>query len=253
MKYVITHELNYSYDSPVRLSTQYFRLSPRDTARQKVLDWKIETPGQAMRTSDGYGNILHVLTLDKPVSEIWIHAGGTVETSASIDEPSDFTGVPLPPLLFLRPTALTRADKKLAAMAERFRRGAVALPGLRELAAAIGENDGNASAADTSHAFIACCRHIGVPARYVSGYVHQAKSRPAKPAAQPIAMHAWAEAWLAERWHSFDIAHKQPIGEAHIKIAVGADYLDACPIRGVRTGGGVETLVTQAQVMTSSQ
>jgi transglutaminase-like putative cysteine protease len=252
MKFRITHELNYTYDSPVRLSTQYLRLSPRDTTRQKVLDWKIETPGQAMRTSDGYGNILHVLTLDKPVSEIWIHAGGTVETSASIDEPSDFTGIPLPPLVFLRPTELTRADKKLAAFAEGFRPAAGALSGLRELAAAIKKNDGNASAADSAHAFIACCRYVGVPARYVSGYVYQPKSGGGK-AAEPIAMHAWTEAWVGERWHSFDIAHNQPIGESHIKIAVGADYLDCCPIRGVRVGGGVETLVAQASVTTGPQ
>ena len=91
MKFVITHELIYSYDSPVRMSTQYLRLTPRDTTRQKVLEWNVETPGQAMRTSDGYGNILHVLTLDKPVSEISIEAAGSVQTSSVVDEPSDFT------------------------------------------------------------------------------------------------------------------------------------------------------------------
>ena len=88
--------------APVRSSTQYLRLTPRDTTRQKVLDWKLDTPGQALRTTDGYGNVLHVLTIDKPVSEIAIHAEGTVETSSTLDEPSDFTGVPLSPLLFLR-------------------------------------------------------------------------------------------------------------------------------------------------------
>jgi transglutaminase-like putative cysteine protease len=62
-------------------------------------------------------------------------------------------------------------------------------------------------------------------------------------------MTAWAEAWVAERWRSFDVAHDGPIGEAHIKIAVGADYLDTCPVRGVRTGGGVETLLAQASVV----
>jgi len=44
-----------------------------------------------------------------------------------------------------------------------------------------------------------------------------------------------------------------PIGEAHVKIAVGADYLDACPIRGVRTGGGTETLVAQAHLQAGEQ
>ena len=102
MKFSITHELNYRYDTPVRFSIQYLRLCPRDTARQKVLGWKLETPGRAMRTLDGYGNVLHVLTTDKPATEIWIHSGGSVETSPALDEPSDFTGTPLSPLLFLR-------------------------------------------------------------------------------------------------------------------------------------------------------
>jgi transglutaminase-like putative cysteine protease len=85
-----------------------------------------------------------------------------------------------------------------------------------------------------------------VPARYVSGYFYA-------PAPGNAALHAWVEAWFDERWRSFDIAHDMPIGEAHVKIAVGADYLDACPIRGVRTGGGKETMVAQAYVVTGNQ
>ena len=53
MRFSITHEFKYSYDSPVRLSTQYLRLTPRDTARQKVSGWKLDTPGVALRTTDG--------------------------------------------------------------------------------------------------------------------------------------------------------------------------------------------------------
>jgi transglutaminase-like putative cysteine protease len=243
MKYAITHQFNYAYDSPVRLSTQYLRLTPRDTSRQKVLEWSLGTPGQAMRTTDGYGNVLHVLTIDRPVSEIAIHAEGTVETSPVPDEASDFTGAPLSPLVFLRPTGLTRAGEALGAFAARFRRAIGTLSALRELAAAIHDKNGESSAADAAHEFIACCRYLGVPARYVSGYIYD----------QQVAMHAWAEAWVEERWRSFDIAHDTPVGESHIKIAVGADYLDACPVRGVRVGGGTETLMAQAQVMADPQ
>ena len=243
MKFGISHEFRYRYDAPVQRSTQYLRLEPRDTRRQKVLAWKLETPRPALRTSDGYGNVLHVLTLDKPVSEIAIQAEGRVETSPALDEPSDFTGVPLSPLLFLRPTALTRADGPLRTLAGRFRGGRDALPGLRELAAAIHDRNGQSSAADTAHAFIACCHYLGVPARYVSGYIYD----------QDMAMHAWVESWVRDRWRSFDIVHNRPIGEAHIKIAVGADYLDACPVRGVRVGGGTETLTAQAHVQATQQ
>jgi len=245
MKYTIVHALNYAYDSPVRSSTQYLRLTPRDTLRQKVLDWKLEAPGQPQRTQDGYGNVLHVMTVDRPATEIVIRASGTVETSPGLDEPSDFTGTPLPPLLFLRPTALTRVDDKLAALAEGFRRRTGTLSGLRELAAAVHKHLPAGSAADMSHAFIACCRHLGLPARYVSGYVYSPKNG----GEERMAMHAWTEAWVVDRWRSFDVAIDYPIGEGHIKIAVGADYLDACPIRGVRTGGGAETLLAQASVV----
>ena len=244
MKYAIVHSLNYAYDAPVRSSTQYLRLTPRDTARQTVIDWKLEAPGQPMRTQDGYGNVLHVMTVDRPVSEIVIRARGTVETSGTLDEPSDFTGTPLPPLLFLRPTALTRAGKELAAVADGFRKRIGTLSGLRELAAAVPRQGKVASAADMAHAFIACCRHLGLPARYVSGYVYSPQAGEAQ-----MAMHAWAEAWVVDRWRSFDVANDCPVGEDHIKIAIGADYLDACPIRGVRTGGGTETLLAQASVV----
>jgi transglutaminase-like putative cysteine protease len=240
--------LNYSYDSAVRLSTQYLRLYPRDTTRQKVLGWKLETLGHPMRTQDGYGNVLHVLTLDKPVSEISIHAEGTVETTPALDEPSDFRGIPLSPLLFLRQTNLTRVNEELCAIAERFRRGAATLSGLRELAGALLKRNGESSSEQLTHSFIGCCRHLGVPARYVSGYIHSAQKSEDK-----TALHAWAEAWVVDRWRSFELAQGGAVGEGHIKIAIGGDYLDACPIRGVRTGGGAETLVAQAHVAADRQ
>jgi len=243
MKLNLLHETRYSYESPVRYSTQYLRLTPRDTVRQKVLAWRLETPGQPVGTHDGYGNVLHVLTLDKPVTGIVIRALGVVETSRSVDEPSDFTGTPLSPLLFLRATPLTRADEKLAALAERYRRRAGTLSGLRELAAAAKQELPGAAAAELVHCFIACCRLLGVPSRFVSGYLC------APGVVDAVAPHAWAEAWVVDRWRSFDIVQDSIVGEAHVKVAVGADYNDACPIRGVRTGGGTETMSAVSQIV----
>lgn len=243
MKLNFLHEMRYSYESPVRYSTQYLRLTPRDTVRQKVLAWRLETPGQPVGTHDGYGNVLHVLTLDKPVTGIVIRALGVVETARSVDEPSDFTGTPLSPLLFLRATPLTRADEKLAALAERYRRRAGTLSGLRELVAAAKQELPGAAAAELVHCFIACCRLLGVPSRFVSGYLC------APGVVDAVAPHAWAEAWVVDRWRSFDIVQDSIVGEAHVKVAVGADYNDACPIRGVRTGGGTETMSAVSQIV----
>lgn len=243
MNLSLLYGMCYSYESPVRYSTQYLRLTPRDTVRQKVLDWKIETPGQPVGTHDGYGNVLHVLTLDKPFTEIVIRASGKVQTSRSVDEPSDFTGTPLSPLLFLRATPLTQADEKLVAFAEGYRRRAGTLSGLRELAAAAKRGEPQAGAIALAHTFIAGCRFLGVPARFVSGFIC------ANVATDKVAPHAWVEAWVVDRWRSFDIANDSTVGEAHVKVAVGADYSDASPIRGVRTGGGTETMSALAQVV----
>lgn len=260
MRLAVDHVTDYAYETPVRMSTQYLRLTPRDSARQKVLEWKLETPGVATPTHDGFGNLLHVLTLDKPTQAIRIRAVGVVETRASPDEGPD--AVPLSPLVFTRVSALTQADERLAAFAEKYRRRAGSPSGMTELAAAIlkqmpfrpGDTAAHSSAAeafaigsgvcqDHAHVFIACCRYLGVPARYVSGYVFSPGH-----AELHVASHAWAEAWVVDRWRSFDVANNRPAGEDHIRIAVGADYLDACPIRGVRTGGGTEAMSAAAIV-----
>jgi transglutaminase-like putative cysteine protease len=267
MRLAVDHETHYIYESPLRFSTQYLRLTPRDSVRQKVIEWRVDAPARCLRTQDGYGNILHVLTIDHPVIEIRIRAVGVVETAQAADHPSDFVGAPLSPLLFLRPTVRTETDAALEAFAAPFQSRAGTLEGLRELATAIhlrmpfrpGETHVSSSASeafaigsgvcqDHAHVLIACCRRLGIPARYVSGYVFSPGH-----AETHVASHAWAEAWVGENWHSFDVANDCPAGEDHIKLAMGADYFDACPIRGVRVGGGVETMTAAALVSRQSQ
>jgi len=258
----IRHELRYRYDTPVRMCTQYLRVAPSDTARQRVLEWNIAAPGTPTRTQDGYGNVLDVLTLDTPVHEIVIRAEGVVETRRHSDRPSDFRGHPLPPQVFLRPTELTRADAAIAEFAEAFRERVQTRAGLRALAAALrrrmpfvaGQSQYAASAPeafasnsgaaeDLAHVFLACCRHLGVPARFVSGYLAEPGWTDASDAT-----HAWTEAWIENVWRSFDVARAGTVGEHYVKVAMGADYLDACPVRGARVGGENEQLVATTTV-----
>ena len=93
----------------------------------------------------------------------------------------------------------------------------------------------------------ACCRAAGIPARYVSGYLYSGDKGEA-------ASHAWVDAWLgdARAWLGIDVTHLEPTGLDHCRLAVGRDYLDAAPVRGVRRGGGrekmdVNVVVAQAQ------
>jgi transglutaminase-like putative cysteine protease len=262
MKIAISHETRYVYDAPVRSSTQYLRLVPHDTTRQKVLEWKLDTPAPTVRTRDGYGNVLDVLTLDKPVAEIRIKASGVVETTQAVDEPADFPVQELPPLLFLRATGLTRADPSIVTLAEGFRGEAGTHAGLRRLADAIRQRvepksgatgfypraadalaAGSGHPQDLAHLFIACCRHLGVPARYACGYVYLQEH-----AGEPSVGHSWAEAWISNRWRSFDVWLGSSIDERHVKVAMGHDHLDACPIRGVRIGGGQESMKVDSQL-----
>lgn len=260
MKIRVDHVTHYAYDAPVRHSAQYLRLVPAASARQQVLEWRLETPGTPLEMRDGYGNILHLLTIVRPASEIRIRSTGVVETSAAIDEAPD--EIRLSPVVFLRQSPLATADAAIGEFAERFRRRAGTLLGLRDLAVAIltrlpfqagvtgphstaGEafQAENGVCQDHAHVFIACCRYLGIPARYVSGYIYE----PRFPESQ-VAGHAWAEAWVVDRWRSFDVTNGGPAGEHHIRVAVGPDYLDACPVRGVRSGGGQEKMTAAALV-----
>ena len=261
MKLSIEHETIYRYDAPVRSSTQYLRLTPRETSRQNVLHWQIDTPRAATQTHDGYGNVLHVLTLDKTVREIRIRAHGVIESNpAAEDKPEP--GATLSPLVFLRCTALTRPDETLMRFAAKFRRQSAILTGLRDLASEVTRKlpggqvetseaqaasqafgGGIGSVRDQAHVFIASCRHIGIPARFVSGYVLTHGKEEAG-----IYCHAWTEAWVGDRWRGFDLAHSRASGTEHVALAIGADYLDACPIRGIRTGGGLETMEAHARL-----
>jgi transglutaminase-like putative cysteine protease len=259
MKIAIDHTTRYVYEAPVRYSTQYLRMVPPSTRRQRVIDWRLETPATPLELRDGYGNILHVLTIDKPTSEIVIRSTGVVETSPVVDDEAEEAR--LSPLVFLRPTPLTRAEGPIIEFAEQFRRRAGTLSGLADVAtgvlskvpflsgvtavhstAAEAFEAGNGVCQDHAHVFLACCRHLGVPARYVSGYLYLPNS------SDHVASHAWAEAWVVDRWRSFDITNDRPAGEHHIRVALGADYLDASPVRGIRRGGGEERMTATALV-----
>jgi transglutaminase-like putative cysteine protease len=255
----VWHSTVYRYAAEVARSTQYIRLSPAASQRQRVLDWRVELPVPSVTMTDAFDNLTHVLTLDAPHQEIRLVARGRVE----VDDVDD--GEPagrINPRVFLRATPLTAADDAIRAFVAPLRGMVRSRPlmGVTDLMDALVErmpyekghtsvestaaqsfSAGRGVCQDHAHVFVACCRELGIPARYVSGYVYT-------PDRRNVASHAWAEAWLSNRWISFDVSNAGKAGEAHLKLAVGLDYLDACPVRGVRLGGGEEELSTSARV-----
>ncbi|QPG63085.1 transglutaminase family protein [Pseudomonas sp. BIGb0427] len=256
MRLTISHETAYHYEDQVRASIQYLRLTPHDSERQQVLSWQLDLPRPVRAQLDPFGNILHVLSLEEPHSDLVIGARGLVD----IDESREAEHELQSPLPFLRFTRLTEADEALRAFASQQCRKRRDRSTLIELMNALNQRMAyrpGSTAVDTSaaqafaggagvcqdhtHAFLACARSLGIPARYVSGYLFDSDS-------QQMASHAWAEAWLEDAWYSFDVTNQLARPERHLKLAVGLDYLDACPVRGMRRGGGFEQMYAKVLV-----
>ncbi len=254
MRLHIRHETIYTYDSLVQNSIQYIRLTPRNTPQQRVHEWRLDTPGEVSQMTDGFGNPVVVMTLDHAVTDITLVAEGIVDLTG---KPLTKNDSPFPPQVFLRQTRLTEADRALKDFVQPYpgnKRGLIRLmkdlrervefmPGATTVTHSASEafSLGAGVCQDHTHIFLACCRHIGVPARYVSGYIHSSND-------DHVATHAWAEAWIGSNWHTFDVVNTLNVAESHIKLAVGLDYLDAAPVRGVRSGGGTEHMTTTARV-----
>lgn len=267
MQLHIRHETVYRYGEAVKRSVQNLRLTPRRDPVQRALNWNIVAPGRQHEQIDAYGNVVHLLTVDEPHREIRIVVSGVVETDDTEGQPLPNEGK-LSPLTYLADTPLTRADPAIQAFAaERLPRSADRRAGLLRLADAVSETiryekgvtDVRESAAqafargkgvcqDQAHVFISACRASGIPARYVSGYIYTGKDG-------EIASHAWADAWLGteDGWMTIDVTHRTLAGGRHCRLAVGRDYLDACPIRGVRRGGGPEEMEVAVLIAASAQ
>ncbi|WP_028535459.1 transglutaminase family protein [Paludibacterium yongneupense] len=264
MKLTIEHETHYQYGTAVTRSTQYLRLTPRPSPLIKVHDWQLDLPGSVVPGIDAYGNVLHVMTLDQPHSSIRLVASGVVETRDDIGTPHEAGALPV--ALFLRPSDLTRVDAPLADFADGFAAdvGAQCGAGLERLAQELrlrmpftpGVTHSLTSASeafsaglgvcqDHSHVFLACARRLGVPARYVSGYLATDRSH--------VDSHAWVEVWRDDAWWGMDISNGCLTDGHYVRLAIGHDYQDACPVRGVRLGGGEEALSSQAIVSHDEQ
>lgn len=260
MRLSILHRTTYRYSSTVFYSIQQLRLTPREEACQRVLRWRLKTPAPSNGAPDAYGNRVHTLVLAQAHRDVEIEARGEVEVDPLVD--GQLPGAPggPPPLSFLASTPLTEPDDRLRGFAQaRLRR--IDRAGLLDFAVAVceaiayepGTTEVTSTAAealalgrgvcqDHAHVFIAACRLRGLPARYVSGYVHPGD-------APHAASHAWADVYLEETgWTSIDVTHRSFASDHLCRLAVGRDYASAAPVRGVRIGGGDETLEVRVNI-----
>lgn len=261
----IHHQTLYRYDAPANYSLQTLRLWPRSDGGQRVRHWQIDAPGRRWVQQDAYGNTVHMTSLVDKHNAISVVAHGQVETP---DERGLLIthDAKVPPLAFALPTPLTLGDAAVEALAQRVfgqtREPVQTLKeALQDLCTAVFESItfvrgvtdvsmtatqvlqlGQGVCQDMTHVFLALCRARGLSARYVSGYL--------LTDAEHAASHAWAEVWMPQHqaWLGFDVTHNRLAGPELCRLAVGRDYADASPMRGMHMGGTGETLAVQVAV-----
>lgn len=263
MKLAIAHSTVYRYTVPQTYTIQQLRLTPRTEPHQRVLSWQVEAPGQRHALNDAFGNESYMLTIAGPHQEVRIVASGVVELERPQGGRLTDAGT-LSPLVFTVPTRLTQPDdaiiefawrhiprnpgsNQLLAMAEALSGMVSYQPGATVVSttAADAMRLRQGVCQDHAHLFLACCHAAGIPARYVSGYIY--------PGDLPhAASHAWVDVWTEESgfagWVSIDVTHSRFADDSHCRLAIGRDYDSAAPIRGVRRGGGQETMEVSVDV-----
>jgi transglutaminase-like putative cysteine protease len=254
----IEHHTRYVYSEPVNYTIQQLRLTPQNGFGQHVKRWEIRVNGELHPSADAYGNSIHTLVVDVPHDEIIVVASGEIETGLEVI--SQHQALPLP--IYLRDTPLTVSDSQIGTFAKQFKRpGHLQNQALEEMMHALlqrvsyikGVTQVSTSAIeafklgqgvcqDHAHVFIACCRSVGLPARYVSGYLFTEDG-------SLMQTHAWADVYLeAEGWQSFDVSNGCRAGASYVRLATGLDYRTASPVSGMRSGGGVEGMASSVIV-----
>ena len=297
----ITHETCYDYRPPVETAHHVLCLRPRATPRQSVLEHRIDiapAPRQRSERTDLYGNHFTHFALQTPHEQLCVTARSTVQTQAPealasgqpweavraqmryaqgqpCDPAAEFS---LPSLQAPRHAEFARYAHESfppgrplqAAAADLMRRihrdfryasqsTEVNTPALQALAQRMGVCQ------DFAHILVACLRSLGLPGRYVSGYL---LTQP--PPGQPRligadASHAWAQVYLPEvharhpgqGWYDLDPTNDREgwgtPGEDFVTVAHGRDYGDVAPMRGVIHGGASHTLQVAVTVQPASE
>jgi transglutaminase-like putative cysteine protease len=271
MRIRISHLTSYVYGTPATSVIQMLRLTPRNHDGQYVARWRIDVSIDCRldQHEDAFGNLTHTFSTDGPFSDLAVMVEGEVETR---DTQGIVRGTVerFPPSLYLRATALTTPDAGICAFAAASRDaedGNVLnllhhmLERLHDDVAYDTDPTHAATTAaeafalkrgvcqDLTHIFIAAARSLAIPARYVGGYFHRDDGVDEQEAG-----HAWAEAFVPGLgWVAFDAANGLCATDAHVRVAVGLDYLGAAPLRGTRYGGGGEVMSVKVRVDQASQ
>ncbi|HET8568122.1 MAG TPA: transglutaminase family protein [Candidatus Limnocylindria bacterium] len=268
MRVRILHTTRLEYTAEVVESVMDTRLGPRTDEHQRWerFDLRVDPPASVRRYGDAFGNVAHLISLARPHRHVEIVTRSEVETLLAdpFATPRDAPR-PIDPSDrhdYLGPSALIPLTLRLAGLAEDARpkdgdafAAATRLMQLVHAEFAYTPDSTTVETAvpdvlesragvcqDLAHVLVGLCRSVGIPARYVSGYIvtGAGKDEPRRGAGHS---HAWAEAWSATHgWRGFDPTNGLLASEHHVKMALGRDYRDVPPTKGTFRGDAAETL-----------
>jgi transglutaminase-like putative cysteine protease len=258
----IVHTTRVAYSEAARASYNECRMTPPTLARQTVLATSVRTGANVPIWSyrDYWGTTVSSFDIQEPHEELLVRASATVQTSAAPAPPAP---LPWPDLRdraaasyvleYLAATPRTTMDDEVVAAvagrvagADPAETASEIITWVREQVSYVPASTGVQTTAseawqagqgvcqDMAHITVALLRAAGLPARYVSGYLHpDPKAEPGRAVAGQS--HAWAEYWTGD-WVACDPTNLAPVGERHVVTGRGRDYADVSPLKGIYSG-----------------
>ncbi|KQH76720.1 hypothetical protein AO501_21700 [Mycobacterium gordonae] len=270
----VVHTTGYAYRSPVTASYNEARLTPRSNTRQNVVLNRVETipATRSYRYIDYWGTAVTAFDLHAPHTELTVTSSSVVETERP-EPPAEKTSweeLQSAAVIdrydeVLRPTDYTPNSKRVAAVGKRITKNhdpseavvAAARWARSELDYLPGTTGVHSSGLDAlekgkgvcqdfAHLTLILLRSMGIPGRYVSGYLHP---KPNAVIGKTVAgrSHAWIQAWVGG-WLNYDPTNDTEISEQYISVGVGRDYADVSPLKGIYSGLGATDLDVEVEI-----
>lgn len=264
MRLAIRHTTKYRFSRPVVHAIQRLHLTPKTTQGQEIVEWhmEFEHAEKQFEYEDQHRNLTTLIAVTSGAQEVAVTCSGTVDTHDHAGVIGRHAGH-LPLWSFQGQTALTRPGPGIRALVRDYRKyDGSKLEMLHALSAGILERvvygagatgtdttaedalaAGQGVCQDHAHIFIGTARALGIPARYVSGYLMM------NDRIDQEATHAWAEAHVEDLgWVGFDISNGISPDQRYVRVATGRDYRDAAPVTGISTGSSTEDLSVSVAV-----
>ena len=261
------HATGYAYKSPVTASFNEARLTPRSDSRQNVILNRVETvpATRSYRYVDYWGTAVTAFDLHAPHTELEVTSSSVVETDKP--EPPKKQGQLGGPAVRRgdRPVRRdARPDRTTSRRASGSSGWARRIAKYHDPAEAVIEaarwvhgeleyvpgttgvhssgldalREGKGVCQDFAHLTLILLRSMGIPARYVSGYLHPKRNAAVGDTVDGQS-HAWIQAWTGG-WWNYDPTNDTEINEQYISVGVGRDYADVTPLKGIYSGGGLD-------------